>query len=382
MYISGSQDSYISSLVVKMTKIVPHISDCDFTVEINDAHVIVQDKDGNSDPWIMSAIFFAKNRVDISAKITNCVDIKNPNGDSTIVNILFYSTLDLCKEKLRRISSGPLILENSRRKGNRSGHDTPIASTSQQSRNCDSYPLDSNEVTSNLNILKRCVDNLANKIDTLMKNLIERLNHIDDKLDSNSFSSSIRDPSLNITDHAMSEIAACRNDSKWRRRVKAMVWPQLDDIQNEACRKELLKGNKSASKTVISLARIIYGDKLKTHLLGEKGRLIRAPREGERSEVISAEDEEILREILSLFGNDLFNDPTNWEVLVRGPVNQCGRESKRNSNKVNSNSKRDLLEANVTQLESSTQMVTEPAKKKQKLDSEVNDEEFEDQLTE
>ena len=30
-----------------------------------------------------------------------------------------------------------------------------------------------------------------------------------------------------------------------------------------------------------------------------------------------------------MFGSDLFENPMNWHVLVRGPVNQCEREKGR-----------------------------------------------------
>uniref|UniRef100_T1KTX9 Uncharacterized protein n=1 Tax=Tetranychus urticae TaxID=32264 RepID=T1KTX9_TETUR len=273
-----------------MTTVDPAFSECDFTVAIEDAYVIV--RDGSSDPRIIKASFFSKNRVEISDRIKSSFKWDDPTGQSPFVTMVFYGAHDSCKTKLGEISSGPLLMSAPRRK--LSGN--IMAMSSRTNKKNDNYPLDSQETSTNFNVLKRYLDSISNRLEYLSKQFIERFDHIDDTLSNHTMTNnSFRDPSMNITDYAMTEMANVRKDPKWRKRIKSMVWPGLTEGQLEEVKRELLKGNKSASKTAIAISKIIYGDKLKTHILGDKGKLVRAPREGERALVISIDDENLFR---------------------------------------------------------------------------------------
>ncbi|XP_025017692.1 uncharacterized protein LOC112539425 [Tetranychus urticae] len=192
-----------------MTTVDPAFSECDFTVAIEDAYVIV--RDGSSDPRIIKASFFSKNRVEISDRIKSSFKWDDPTGQSPFVTMVFYGAHDSCKTKLGEISSGPLLMSAPRRK--LSGN--IMAMSSRTNKKNDNYPLDSQETSTNFNVLKRYLDSISNRLEYLSKQFIERFDHIDDTLSNHTMTNnSFRDPSMNITDYAMTEMANVRKDPK------------------------------------------------------------------------------------------------------------------------------------------------------------------------
>uniref|UniRef100_T1KP47 Uncharacterized protein n=1 Tax=Tetranychus urticae TaxID=32264 RepID=T1KP47_TETUR len=312
-----------------MTEIVPSPSESDYTILIEDASVIVKDCDGADKGFrIIPAIYFTKDRTEIGKAIKDSKEWPDPTGICASVIIVYYDNESKCTSKLRLITAGPLIMSTSKKKASSDHGHVEKRVTRRVQNSMDNYPLDNCEITSGFNSMKRYLESLSSKFETMNKNFSERLSRIEDKLEENP-TRQYRDQSLNITDQALSIMAECRADSKWRKRIKTMTWDSLNEEKTEEIRKLLLKSNKSASKTAISIAQVVFGEKLKTHILGDNGKLVRAPREGERQEVIPKVEEDILKAILFSFGHEFFSDPTNWEVLVRGPVNQSGRERKR-----------------------------------------------------
>lgn len=69
----------------------------------------------------------------------------------------------------------------------------------------------------------------------------------------------------------------------------------MTNEQTEQVKRVLLSGNKFPSKVSIALAKIIFGDLLKTHLLGERGKPRRGARDGERTQTIPISLEDLLR---------------------------------------------------------------------------------------
>lgn len=175
-----------------------------------DAFVIVRDESGKT-PRIIRASFFSKNRIDISEKIKSSHKWSDPTGQSSFVIIIYYGTQGSCKAKLKEISPGPAIWSDTRKHFS----DNSMATTSRQQRNSDCHALDETETTTCFNVMKRYLESIINRLETIVKHFNDRFDHLDDTLSNCSMgSNSFRDPSSNITDYAMNEMANRRNDPK------------------------------------------------------------------------------------------------------------------------------------------------------------------------
>uniref|UniRef100_T1K7E1 BEN domain-containing protein n=1 Tax=Tetranychus urticae TaxID=32264 RepID=T1K7E1_TETUR len=309
-------------------------AESDFTVDIEAGHVVAQRVDDEDHYKIIAAKFFSRSRIDLSDAICSGDKIFNDPDDPAIqYKIVFYSTLASCKIKFRTLSNGAMILSRPKEVNQRGNRELKGLNSSRNDRANRSLQLtcDSSEITSGFNSLRRAIELSSNKLEVMLSEILKRIDNLEER--SCDGHAKIQDTNLSITDMAMQAMQNCRTNPKWRQRIKTMSVEDLTSEQIKSVKKIMLSGNKFPSKMAISLAKVIYGDLLKTHLLGENGKSKRVARDGERSLVIPESMEDILRDLLKNFDTDLFTEQPGWDLLVRGPINQSGREVTRVRNK-------------------------------------------------